>query len=68
MLNMNTSETVIFYQLLLSGIISIIIFKIQNWIMLLKNKSLNLLIVRYNDPNSTLNVHNSHGVKLLKRL
>ena len=50
MLNMNISETTFFHPLLLSGISSIIIFKIRNWLMLLKNKSLNLsdqvLIVR----------------------
>ena len=48
--NMNTSETLFFYPLLLSGISPIIIFKIRNRLVLLKNKSLNLseqvLIVR----------------------
>ena len=41
MLNMNTSETLFVHPLLLSGISSIII-KIQNRLVLLKNKSLNL--------------------------
>ena len=47
---MNTSETLFFHPLLLSGISSIIIFEIRNRLVLLKNKSLNLsdqvLIVR----------------------
>ena len=42
MLNMNTSETLFFHPLLLSGISSIIIFEIRNRLVLLKNKSLNL--------------------------
>ena len=50
MLNMNTSETLSFHPLLLSGISSIIRFEIRNQLVLLKNKSLNLsdqvLIVR----------------------
>ena len=50
MLNMNTSETLFSYSLLLSGISSITIFEIRNRLVLLKNKSLNLsdqvLIVR----------------------
>ena len=41
MLNMNTSETLFFHPLLLSGISSIIIFEIRNRLVLLKNKSLN---------------------------
>ena len=50
MLNINTSETIFLHSLLLSGISSIIIFKIRNRLVLLKNKYLNLseqaLIVR----------------------
>ena len=50
MLSMNTSQTVFFDPLLLSGISSIIIFEIRNRLVLLTNKSLNLsdqfLIVR----------------------
>ena len=42
MLNMNTSETLFFHPLLLSGISSMIIFEIRNRLVLLKNKSLNL--------------------------
>ena len=56
MLNMNTSET---------GIGSIIILEIQNRLVLLKNKSLNLsdqVLI------STFNVHNPHGIKLLTRI
>ena len=44
MLNMNTSETLFLDILLLSGISSIVIFEIWNWLVLLKNKSLNLLL------------------------
>ena len=66
MLNINTSETLFFRPLLLSGISSIIIFKIRNRLILLKNKSLNLLdqvlIVRL-----MCIVHN-HGIKLLTGL
>ena len=39
---MNTSETLFFHPLLLSGISSIIKFEIQNRLVFLKNKSLNL--------------------------
>ena len=50
MLNMNALETLFFHPLLLSGIHSIIIFKIRNRLVLLKRKLLNLsdqvLIVR----------------------
>ena len=50
MLNMNTSETLFFHPLLLSGINSMMILKILNWLVLLKKKSVNLsdqvLIVR----------------------
>ena len=42
MFNMNTSETLFFHPLLLRGISSTIIFKIWDWLVLLKNKSLNL--------------------------
>ena len=42
MLNMNTSETLFFHPLLLSGISSIIIFETRNRLVLLKIKSLNL--------------------------
>ena len=41
---MNTSETLFLDILLLSGISSIVIFEIWNWLVLLKNKSLNLLL------------------------
>ena len=41
-LNINTSETFFFHPLLLSEIISTIIFEIRNRLVLLKNKSLNL--------------------------
>ena len=42
MLNINTSETLFFHPLLLSGISSVIIFEIRNRLVLLKIKSLNL--------------------------
>ena len=42
MLNMKTSETIFFHKLLLSEIRLIIIFKIRNQLVLLKNKSLYL--------------------------
>ena len=42
MLNMKASETIFFHKLLLSGIRLIIIFKIRNQLVLLKNKSLYL--------------------------
>ena len=49
-LSMNTSQTLFFYPLLLSGISSMLIFEIRNRLVLLINKSLNLsdqfLIVR----------------------
>ena len=41
MLNINTSETLFFHPLLLSGISSVIIFEIRNRLVLLKIKSLN---------------------------
>ena len=50
MLNMNTTGTLFFSLLLLCEISSIIIFKIQNLLVLLKSKSLNLL-------NQVLMVH-----------
>ena len=40
---MNISETLFFHPLLLSGISSIRIFEIRNRLVLLKNKSLNVL-------------------------
>ena len=50
MLNMNTLETLFFHPLLLSGASSIIIFEIENRLVILKNKTLNfsdqVLIVR----------------------
>ena len=50
MLNKNSFENLFFRPLLLSGISSIIIFEIRNWLVLFKNKSFNLsdqvLIVR----------------------
>ena len=42
MLNMKTSETIFVHKLLLSEIRLIIIFKIRNQLVLLKNKSLYL--------------------------
>ena len=42
MLNMNTSDTLFFHPLLLLGISTIIRFEIQNRLVLLKKKSLNL--------------------------
>ena len=42
MLTMNTSETLFFHPLLLSGKSSIIVFEIRNRLVLLKNKSLGL--------------------------
>ena len=50
----------------LSGISSIIIFEIRNRLVLLKNKSLNLSVQVL--INSTFNVHNHHGIKLITRL
>ena len=50
MLNLNTSETLFFGQLLLSKISSMINFEIRDWIVLLKNKSLNL-------PDQVLIIH-----------
>ena len=50
MFNMNTSEALFFHPLLLSEISSMIMLEIQNWLVRLKNKPLNLseqvLIVR----------------------
>ena len=50
MFNMNTSDALFFHSLLLSEISSMIMLEIQNWLVLLKNKPLNLseqvLIVR----------------------
>ena len=50
MLNLNTSETRFFGPLLLSEISSMINFEIRDWIVLLKNKSLNL-------PDQVLIIH-----------
>ena len=61
MLNMNTTRTLFFNLLLLSEISLIIILKIQNWLVLLKSKSLNLL-------NQVLMVRLMCGIKLLTRL
>ena len=62
---MNTSETLFSHPLLLSGISSIIIFEVQNRLVLLKNKIFKFIRP---SPNSTFNVHNPHGIKLLTRL
>ena len=43
MFNMNTSEALFFHPLLLSEISSMIMLEIQNWLVRLKNKPLNLL-------------------------
>ena len=64
MLNMYTSETLFFHPLLLSRIISIIIFEIRNRLVLKKQ----FLKFIGPSPNSKFNVHNSHGIKLLTGL
>ena len=63
---MNTSETLFFHPLLLTGISSIIIFKIWNWIQNLEFvfKKQILKFIKLS-TNSTFNVHNPHGIKLL---
>ena len=65
MLNKDSSETLFSHPLLLSGISSIIIFEIQNRLVLLKNKIFKFIRP---SPNSTFNVHNLHGIRLLARL
>ena len=62
MLNMNTSETLFFHPILLIRIGLIIIFGIGECFL---NKIPNFIRL---SPNSTFNVHNLHGVKLLTRL
>ena len=62
---MNTSETLFFHPLLLSGIISIMIFEIRNGLVLLKKQILKFIRA---SPNSAFNVHNPHGIKILTRL
>ena len=63
MLNMNTSETLFSHPLLLS-VISLII---QNSESVSAFKKQILKFIRPS-PNSTFNVHNPHGIKLLTRL
>ena len=65
MLNKDSSGTLFSHPLLLSGISSIIIFEIQNRLVLLKNKIFKFIRP---SPNSTFNVHNLHGIRLLARL
>ena len=63
MLNMNTSETLCFHPLLLSGISSI--FEIRNRLVHLKKQIFKFIRPR---PNSTFNVLNPQEIKLLTRL
>ena len=62
MLSMNTSQTLFFHPLLLSGISSIIIFEIRNRLVLLTNKSLNL------SDQFLIVCLIPHGIKRLTRL
>ena len=61
---MNTSETLCFHPLLLSGISSIW-FEIRNWLVHLKKQIFKFIRP---SPNSTFNVFNPQGIKLLTRL
>ena len=65
MLKINTPKTLFFHPLLLSRISSIILFEIRNLLVFFLKKSLKFIRP---SPNSTLNVHNLHGFKLLTRV